>query len=77
MRRSGTARKEGSMEEPAEPRRARGQAFAEVLKEDLELYGVEDLEERITQLEGEIARVQAQLERKRAGRAAADAFFKS
>ena len=65
------------MEEPAEPRRARGQAFAEALKEDLEVYGAEDLEERIALLEGEIARVQAQLDRKKAGRAAADAFFKS
>jgi uncharacterized small protein (DUF1192 family) len=65
------------MEEPAEPRRARGQAFAEALKEDLDLYAVGDLEERIAQLQGEIARVQAQLERKKAGRAAADAFFKS
>ena len=65
------------MEEPAEPRRARGQAFVEALREDLDLYSVEDLEERIAQLEGEIARVKAQLARKQASRSAADAFFKT
>jgi uncharacterized small protein (DUF1192 family) len=65
------------MEEPAEPRRARGQAFIEALREDLDLYSVEDLEERIAGLEGEIARVKARLDRKKASRSAADAFFKS
>lgn len=65
------------MEEPAEPRRARGQAFVEALREDLDLYSVEDLEERIAGLEGEIARVKAQLDRKKASRSAADTFFKS
>jgi uncharacterized small protein (DUF1192 family) len=34
-----------------------------------------DLEERIEALEAEIARVRRQIERKRAGRAAADALF--
>ena len=34
-----------------------------------------DLEERIEALQAEIARTRAQLERKRAGRAAADALF--
>ena len=43
--------------------------------EDLELLAASDLEERIEALEGEIVRTRAQLERKRAGRAAADAFF--
>jgi uncharacterized small protein (DUF1192 family) len=47
----------------------------EALKEDLELYGVTELEERIELLRAEIARVEAQVERKRAGRAAADALF--
>ena len=65
------------MEEPAEPRRARGQAFVEALCEDLDLYSVEDLEERIAGLEGETARVKAQLDRKKASRSAADTFFKS
>jgi len=49
--------------------------LTEALREDLELYAVGELEERIEALHSEIARVQAQIDRKRAGRAAADAFF--
>ncbi|HEX6866715.1 MAG TPA: DUF1192 domain-containing protein [Caulobacteraceae bacterium] len=63
-------------EEAAEPRTARGQALKEALREDLEVYSVADLEERIVELEREIARVRAQLDKKRAGRSAADAMFK-
>ncbi len=63
------------MEEPADVRVARGQRLAEAVREDLELYGAAELEERIEILRSEIARVQAQLDRKRAGRAAADALF--
>ena len=63
------------MEEPAEVRISRGQQLAEAVREDLELYGVAELEERLQVLRGEIARVEAQLDRKRAGRAAADALF--
>jgi uncharacterized small protein (DUF1192 family) len=63
------------MEEPAEVRVSRGQRLTEAVREDLDLYGVVELEERIEVLRGEIARVEAQLERKRAGRAAADALF--
>jgi uncharacterized small protein (DUF1192 family) len=63
------------MEEPAEVRIGRGQRLNEALREDLELYGVAELEERVDLLRAEMARVQAQLERKRAGRAAADALF--
>ncbi|MCR5874268.1 DUF1192 domain-containing protein [Phenylobacterium sp. J426] len=63
------------MEEPADVRIARGQRLAEVVREDLELYGAAELEERIEILQSEIARVKAQLDRKRAGRAAADALF--
>jgi uncharacterized small protein (DUF1192 family) len=63
------------MEEPAEVRVTRGQRLTEAVREDLELYGVGELEERIEMLEAEIARVRAQIERKRAGRAAADALF--
>jgi uncharacterized small protein (DUF1192 family) len=64
------------MEEPAEPRRGRGQAVADLQREDLDLYAVEELQERIALLEGEIERTRAQLGRKQAGRAAADALFK-
>lgn len=63
------------MEEPADVRLGRGQRLTEALREDLELYAVAELEERIELLQAEIARVQAQIERKRAGRAAADALF--
>jgi len=63
------------LEEPAEPRAARGQALREALREDLEVYAVTDLEERITELEREIARTRTQLDKKRQGRSAADALF--
>lgn len=62
-------------EEDAEVRRPRGWAVTELPKEDLELFALADLEERIEALEAEIARVRRQIERKRAGRAAADALF--
>jgi len=63
------------MEEPAEVRIGRGQRLAEAVREDLELYGVGELEERIEILQLEIDRVRGQIDRKRAGRAAADALF--
>jgi uncharacterized small protein (DUF1192 family) len=63
-------------EEDGEPvRRPRGWALTEVVREDLELMAVSDLEDRIVALETEIARTRAQIERKRAGWAAADALF--
>jgi uncharacterized small protein (DUF1192 family) len=65
------------MEEPAEVRIGRGQRLVEAVREDLELFGVAELEERIDVLQSEIARVQAQIDRKRQGRAAADALFSS
>jgi len=64
------------LEEAVEPRRGRGQALIDLTHEDLDLYGVEELKERIEYLSAEIGRTQAQLEHKQAGRAAADAFFK-
>jgi uncharacterized small protein (DUF1192 family) len=65
------------MEEPAVVRIGRGQRLVEAVREDLELFGVAELEERIDVLQAEIARVQAQIDRKRQGRAAADALFSS
>ena len=65
------------MEEPAEVRIGRGQRLTEACKEDLDLYGVAELEERLEILEAESARVKAQIARKQAGRAAADALFSS
>ena len=63
------------LEEPVEPRRARGAALVEITREDLELFGVDELESRIERLQAEIARTKSQLDRKKAGRAAADALF--
>ena len=63
------------MEEPAEVRVGRGQRLIEAVREDLEVFGVSELEERIDILKSEIARCQAQIDRKRSGRAAADALF--
>ena len=65
----------GMAEEPAEARRARGQALLDVTKEDLELFATDELEERIALLEGEIARVRGQIGKKQSSRAAADALF--
>lgn len=53
----------------------RGAALADLRKEDLDLYGVEELSERIQRLEAELARTREALERKRARRDAADALF--
>jgi uncharacterized small protein (DUF1192 family) len=62
-------------EEPAEARRARGQSLIDLSREDLDLHAVGELEERIALLEAEIARTRAQMSRKQAGRAAAEALF--
>lgn len=63
------------LEEPAGPRGGRGDALLAVTREDLDLFGVSELEERIELLESELARVRGQIEKKRAGRSAADSFF--
>jgi uncharacterized small protein (DUF1192 family) len=63
------------MDEPADARVTRGQKLAEATREDLELYSVSDLEERIAVLQAEIERSRAQIDRKRSGRAAAEALF--
>lgn len=63
------------IEEPAEPRRARGAQLTEALREDLNPFAVADLDERIELLELEIVRVRAALDKKSSGRAAADALF--
>ena len=65
------------MDEPADVRIGRGQRLVEAVREDLELYGVSELEERLEILATEAARVQAQIDKKRSGRAAADALFGS
>ena len=64
-------------DEPAEARRQRGQSLLELAREDLDLFGTDELGERIEALEAEIARARGQIARKQAGRAAADALFSS
>ena len=63
------------MEEPADVRIGRGQRLVEAVREDLDLYAIAELEERLDVLRAEIARVEAQIQKKRSGRAAADALF--
>jgi uncharacterized small protein (DUF1192 family) len=48
-----------------------------VLGENLETVGLEELQLRVTALEDEIKRIQSEIQRKRASKSAADAFFKS
>ena len=62
-------------EEPVEPRAFSRGALNETTHEDLEIYGVAELEERIEALQAEITRTKAQLDKKRAGRDAANALF--
>jgi uncharacterized small protein (DUF1192 family) len=64
------------LDEPAEPRRIRGQALIDAAREDLDLFAVDELQERIEALQAEIDRTKAQMDRKMSGRAAADALFK-
>lgn len=64
------------IDEPAEPRQARGAALAVVEREDLEVFSVGDLNERIERLEAEIARTRRALDKKQSGKSAADALFK-
>jgi uncharacterized small protein (DUF1192 family) len=63
------------MDEAVEPRKTRGWVVGELAREDLELYGREELEDRIAALKAEIERAEAQLNRKRSTVAAADALF--
>ena len=62
-------------EEPAETSAFSGRALNETTHEDLEIYGVSELEERIEALQAEIERTKAQLTKKKAGRDAANALF--
>lgn len=61
--------------EDNEPRPLRGAALRDLTREDLSLYGADELAERIETLEGEIARVRAALDGKRSTKSAADALF--
>lgn len=59
-----------------EPRQRRGEALAALAREDLTLLGIEELNERITALEAEIARIHDQLGKEQGSLSAAEALFK-
>lgn len=63
------------MIEDNEPRPARGASLIAVTREDLDVYSVEDLKERIATLEGEVQRCHAAINGKSSQRNAADALF--
>ena len=65
------------IEEPLPPRKDRGAALLELVREDLDLYSAVDLEERIEQMQDEIARTRKALERKRSGRDAGRAAHRT
>ena len=58
-----------------DPRPQHGAALNAVGREDLDLYAVEELQERIVTLEAEIARVHRAMDTKAAKKNAADALF--
>lgn len=58
-----------------DPRPARGAALAALAREDLDLYAVEELDERIEALKAEIARCEQARDGKRSRKTAADALF--
>lgn len=61
--------------EDLEPRPQRGAALASLPREDLDLYSVEELGERIEALEAEIARARKAIAAKADKKSAADALF--
>jgi uncharacterized small protein (DUF1192 family) len=63
------------MDEPAAPRLHRGAQLDVLTREDLDAYGVAELQARIGQLQDEIERTRTALTRKTSGRKAADALF--
>lgn len=63
------------MFEDLEPRPQRGEPLRALSREDLDVYAVEDLQERIAALEAEIARSRAAIKTKRSKKNAADALF--
>ncbi|MES2860686.1 MAG: DUF1192 domain-containing protein [Pseudomonadota bacterium] len=61
--------------EDLDPRPQRGAAMTALGREDLDLYSVEELGERIEALEAEIGRARAAIAAKTAKKSAADALF--
>ena len=63
------------MFEDLEPRPRRDEALSALRREDLDAYSVEDLTDRVAELEAEIVRSRAAMDAKRAKKSAADALF--
>jgi uncharacterized small protein (DUF1192 family) len=61
--------------EDLEPRSVRGAGVTALGREDLDLYSVEELNERIEALQAEIERSTAAIAAKNAKKSAADALF--
>lgn len=61
--------------EDLEPRPQRGAALTALAREDLDLFSVEELGERVEALEAEIARARAAMDGKSSRKSAADALF--
>jgi uncharacterized small protein (DUF1192 family) len=59
----------------AEPRAPRGALLTQLAREDLDLYSLEECQDRIARLETEIDRVKAAMQHKTARKSAADALF--
>jgi len=58
-----------------DPRPQRGAALRAVAREDLDLHSVEELQERIAELEAEIRRAREAIDKKKSRKSAADALF--
>jgi len=56
--------------------RSRSDALAALLKEDLSMMSVEELEARIVALESEIARISSEIKSKQGSKDAAEAVFR-
>ncbi len=63
------------MEEAAAPRAIRDAALAELERDDLDLYAVDELQGRIARLEAEISRVRRTIEKKQGVRSVAESLF--
>jgi uncharacterized small protein (DUF1192 family) len=61
--------------EDLEPRSGRGATLTALAREDLDLYSVGELNERIEALQAEIDRAKAAIDGKQAKKSAADALF--
>ena len=61
--------------EDLEPRPTRGAGVTALGREDLDLYSVEELNERIAALQAEVERARAAIDAKTAKKSAADALF--